>query len=343
MLPGYSRVPSILRHRLRLIWAALTLGLAVICLTSTSVADAGTTPCGASPTDCGLFRCDAGACRTDCQDDDDCVTGAICSAGTCTLRSKPYCFNEFVSVAPNGIGTGCAPHLCDMAAGSCAVTCRVDQDCVPGARCTGEKCFDPRGVRQVDLFDPGNCSCRTPGRGGSAPGGALVLVLLTLAPLRRLRRARSNPRARGRSDLLSPGLLLLGALLACGSPWEELPADEVCKDVGFSIASRTETCTEDAELASRRWDSYETDYRCAVTRVDDRIRTHYVCPVELLRLDCETFNAFGDDLDALLSSIPECTEVVKRKDGSSLSPATDGGDAGSEDANDPADSGTEGG
>ncbi len=116
--------------------------------------------------------------------------------------------------------------------------------------------------------------------------------------------------------------MLFGALLACGSPWEELPANEVCHDVGLSIASRTETCTGDAELASRRWDAYEADYRCAVTSVDDEIRTHYVCPVELLRMDCDEFNAFGDDLDALLASIPECTQVVIRKDGSA---ETEGG------------------
>ncbi|MBX3126285.1 MAG: hypothetical protein KF718_06190 [Polyangiaceae bacterium] len=273
--------------------------------------------CGTATTDCGYYRCIGSSCLTTCSGQADCVTGTLCEGGQCVLRTKPTCWNDDVSLAPDGIGTNCAPYRCDAESGACATSCTADDECRYGAECMTGRCVDFGTVRRVGLYDPETCTCEAPG--GRGRSGAMVVPLLALVLFGLRRRSRS-----GRATSVSLALVL-AALLACGSPWEELPPDEVCKDVGLSIASRTEACSKDPELASARWDAYESRYRCAVKKVDDSIRLHYVCPVEVMRMDCDMLLGFGDDLDAMLASIPECLAVVMHADGTPLVEPADGG------------------
>lgn len=270
--------------------------------------------CVRATTECGLFLCGNDGCLTACDSAADCVPGAECASGSCRPASGPKCLDEHTTLAPNGVASRCEPYPCDSDAGACATSCSVDSDCVgEQARCRSGRCVAAADIRRVGLYDPEACSCRSVGAGAPRSVALACLLLVGLALARRRQRRATPPAV--------SGLVVLAALLACGDPQDELPASEVCDDVGYSIANRTEACSDDRDLASERWAHYDERFACNVGQVTEEIRELYVCPVELLRMDCETFLAYGDDLDALLSSVPECTRVVKRKDGSLLLPS----------------------
>ncbi|MGE0320794.1 MAG: hypothetical protein AB7K71_12560 [Polyangiaceae bacterium] len=265
-------------------------------------------------TECGLYRCGSSACLTSCETRDDCIPGAQCVSEACEPATAPVCIDDHTTLEPNGVASACGGYPCDVETGACATSCAADDDCVgEGTLCRGGQCIPAVKIRRVGLYDPEACSCRNVGAGSTGRTALACWLVAVLVLVRRSRRPRT-------ASISLAGVVVV-ALLACGDPQEELPADEVCVDVGYSIANRTESCTDDPELASERWSHYEERFDCNVGKVTDEIRELYVCPVELLRMDCELFLDYGDDLDGLLSSIPECTRVVKRKDGTLLSPS----------------------
>lgn len=128
-----------------------------------------------------------------------------------------------------------------------------------------------------------------------------------------------------------PGLCVLGALLACGGAPEDLTPQDLCDDVGFSIANVVERCTGDYELANDRFDQYEKLYDCRVKSVTHpEMREYYVCPVALRDLTCEQVAQFGDDLDLWFQAVPICVEVVQHADGTPIDPPDAASDAGAD-------------
>ncbi len=92
------------------------------------------------------------------------------------------------------------------------------------------------------------------------------------------------------------------------------PNDEPCKQIGYSIASRTAACTGDRELANERYRRFDATYTCLVT---DPTQETFNCAVFVGDLTCEQIEALGlgDDPDPWLLASRECTTVVARKDG----------------------------
>ena len=54
--------------------------------------------------------------------------------------------------------------------------------------------------------------------------------------------------------------LLVALGIAGCNPIEELPPDQVCKDVGYSIANRTQDCTGDLDLTRARLNQLQASY-----------------------------------------------------------------------------------
>ncbi len=109
-------------------------------------------------------------------------------------------------------------------------------------------------------------------------------------------------------------LPLLG--LVSGCTFEELPSDEVCRDVGYSIANRVLVCTGDRELSEQRYDEYLRSYSCRVFPANrDRIEDYYACPVAVRRVSCEVVTT---DLDAWLAPLPHCGDILEHADGTPL-------------------------
>ena len=110
--------------------------------------------------------------------------------------------------------------------------------------------------------------------------------------------------------------LLVALGIAGCNPIEELPPDQVCKDVGYSIANRTQDCTGDLDLTRARYDLFKARYRCLVQSVEsDPIDEYYVCPVKLRELSCEQVAAYGDDLDQWLYTDVVCGDFLDHQDG----------------------------
>lgn len=122
--------------------------------------------------------------------------------------------------------------------------------------------------------------------------------------------------------------LVLAALLACAI--EDAKPEEVCNDVGYSIASRTLDCTGDTELANRRYERYSKRYECLVRRPDrEPIDEYYRCVVHVGSLSCADVKRFGDDLDRWLDGSPACPAFLR---GGTLGTASPRADAGAEES-----------
>ena len=119
--------------------------------------------------------------------------------------------------------------------------------------------------------------------------------------------------------------VLLGAgLWTC--TFEEMPSDEVCKDVGYSIANRVLACTGDRTLSEERYDQYKRDYACRVFGNREYIEKYYECPVAVRNVPCEEVIATGSDLDAWLAPLPYCANILEHSDGTPIEGAVwDGG------------------
>ena len=91
---------------------------------------------------------------------------------------------------------------------------------------------------------------------------------------------------------------------------EPLEVEEICKNVGFQISSRTLDCTGDQELAVNRFDTFKGHYSC--TAVDQDV-TGFDCAQALGALACEQVEALDDDLDAWLATSESCARILERK------------------------------
>lgn len=122
---------------------------------------------------------------------------------------------------------------------------------------------------------------------------------------------------------------LVGAIglctLVCLSCFEDLPGDEVCRDVGYSIANKTLECTDDVSLSNERYENFMKQYHCLVSDLPsdealldgvisdpprDLVGEQYECASGILNLTCAQIGAFGEDYSKwLVSASPHCAEV----------------------------------
>jgi hypothetical protein len=109
------------------------------------------------------------------------------------------------------------------------------------------------------------------------------------------------------------GLALVGLVApgGCGSVYD-MEADEPCRQAGFSIAARTETCTNDADLANQRYETFRDRYRCTIGKATE---LDFLCSRGILQTPCEDVLRLGDDYDAWLGRDLRCSQIFVRGDG----------------------------
>lgn len=91
----------------------------------------------------------------------------------------------------------------------------------------------------------------------------------------------------------------------CATP-EDISGEEVCDDARRGIALRTQSCTDDVELANRRYDLAKTALVCKPGQ--DPKNIEYGCSSHVLARTCDEVSAFGDDFAKWLAS-PECAKI----------------------------------
>jgi hypothetical protein len=99
------------------------------------------------------------------------------------------------------------------------------------------------------------------------------------------------------------------ALVACA---HELPAEQACLEVGYAIASRTEACTGDVDVAVARQEAFTAAYACDLPPLASPEQENhlYTCALTVRNLACELALEHGDDLDAWLASSPVCDRIL---------------------------------
>lgn len=88
---------------------------------------------------CAPFGCDekGKTCRTDCNTDQDCSRGFICTPNTKKCINVSYfCSGRLAMKGTDGSSRSCEPYACDV--GSCLSNCQSTTDCYDGYRCNSE-------------------------------------------------------------------------------------------------------------------------------------------------------------------------------------------------------------
>lgn len=149
---------------------------------------------------CAPYTCDpdARACKISCNNQKDCVSGALCNSdeGTCTA-SGPICDGASTVVHPDNSRESCAPFACSS--GQCKEVCSHNADCAPGFACASQRCVEssdagrPIAPSSKGDSDGGACTCES--ARASAPSrnfGVGSLASLALLMVRRSRRKDSS-------------------------------------------------------------------------------------------------------------------------------------------------------
>ncbi len=139
------------------------------------------------------------------------------------------------------------------------------------------------------------------------------------------------------------GAASLAALGAC-TAHDALPADEVCRDVGYAMANRIFECTGDHDRANAAYDRLDSKLDCLVRskygkgEIGERVlqtdagtldvRGAYGCVSAVREVPCKTARALEKDPAAWLGSAsPTCAQLFATKSGQPL-PEGGGVDAG---------------
>lgn len=106
-------------------------------------------------------------------------------------------------------------------------------------------------------------------------------------------------------------------LLGCAT---RLDNDDICQEVGYAIAGRTEACTGDSDLAESRYTSFEENYSCVDVDPSDsagvggvRPEDLFACPLAIRNLACELVEDYDDDLEAWMRASPVCALLVEER------------------------------
>lgn len=115
--------------------------------------------------------------------------------------------------------------------------------------------------------------------------------------------AAAPGRKRGRVLWMGAVVALLGQTMpACATP-EPLTPDEICDDARRGIALRTQSCTQDIDLANQRYDLAKARLTCnPQLRVE---KSAYDCSSVILATSCDDVAKHGDDMNAWTAS-PAC-------------------------------------
>jgi len=128
-------------------------------------------------------------------------------------------------------------------------------------------------------------------------------------------------------------LVVFAGLTGC-SPIDPMPPDQPCREAGYAIANRTLTCSGNADLAQKRYDTFEKDYTCIEWKTTDPRFNHefgpedlFGCAYVLSNLPCELVDQYGNDIEAWLMTTDSCALVVELEgvDTSHLIPEDTGG------------------
>jgi len=97
-----------------------------------------------------------------------------------------------------------------------------------------------------------------------------------------------------------------------------LEAADLCDEVGYGIAARTLDCTDDQDLANRRYEQFDKQLTCAVGDIDRAPVDDYMrCPIATNEVPCPELKAFGDDLVGLVEAAsPKCANLFAELGGS---------------------------
>jgi len=118
---------------------------------------------------------------------------------------------------------------------------------------------------------------------------------------------------------------------ACSVSLEEMPNDEPCTSVGYSIASRTLACTGDEALANERFEAFRKEFTCNAWTYDPEAGNAsgpFACSRDVNQLWCDRFTTCASDLHCLLREVDACLTLLTPADGQGWHEETwDAGDA----------------
>lgn len=140
--------------------------------------------------------------------------------------------------------------------------------------------------------------------------------------------------------------LLVGsaAFLALHGCSAQLPGDEACRDVGYSIANKVFECTGDVGKANEAYERFMDGHTCLLKEEGTPSATQFKCSEEILLLTCDQVAAYGDNYDRwMANAAAECGEVYLASDGGVLGEAEPPIEAGAEGGDAAADGSAEGG
>lgn len=137
-----------------------------------------------------------------------------------------------------------------------------------------------------------------------------------------------DPSSKWMCGLIASGLAAI-AIFAVACTSDELPKDEVCRDVGYSVANRVFACLGDGQLANQRYEQVWDGFNCNAADIEraefdfengDFGRytegALYQCPAAVRNVTCEQVAAYGDNLAAWIAEAsPMCPIVMTPKDG----------------------------
>jgi hypothetical protein len=105
-------------------------------------------------------------------------------------------------------------------------------------------------------------------------------------------------------------------LYGCDS---QLPGDEACRDVAYSISNKTFECTGDAKLSNDQYTQFMDSHKCLLSEDSLPSDSQYSCSSGILKLTCDQIAAYGDNYDRWLANAgPGCKEVYGATDGGTL-------------------------
>lgn len=270
-------------------------------------------PAGQPDPDCNpRFACDGngGVCLTQCFQDSDCVDPYICDLTTlqCVEGQKKgftiACEPQNAS-AECPEGWKCVGSFCEPERTPSSEVCAP-----PNIRNSAGVCTSPAGA--IDPASPQGCLCTTPGSTQTQAPGPLVSIGIALVALGLARRKRNATLATSAS---AAALLLTQAC----NPIYEMPAEEPCRNAGFSIASRVQGCTGDADHANHLYEQFTSSYSCLVSQATIE---NFVCSDQILQISCDQVKTNGDSLDLWLSS-KECASILAPRNAIGASKTSD--------------------
>jgi hypothetical protein len=132
---------------------------------------------------CSPYVCGATACKTQCEEDKDCVDGNSCDRVTRKCVVASTCDGDHVVTSPDGKPKDCTPYRCDGP--RCLASCDSSASCVDGFVCdtTAHHCVPGAS----DSGDSGGCTWGTT----RARSNGWIALLMLLAAIRM--RSRSWP------------------------------------------------------------------------------------------------------------------------------------------------------